>query len=290
MRKFLLLFLVLTALVWAQPEEPERHETADEEIAAEIQGEADAEAVEAPVEEPVAEEPETETAVPAETSFPAGEEVERAESHSMDLKDLFLAGGNFMYPLLLSLLIGIAVAVERFITYSKIKIDLEPFLDKLGSFLKKGDFAGAEKFCTQHQGPVPSIMRAGILRHDKGLESVEKAIEGAGGIEMAFLEKGIVVLASVSSIAPMLGFLGTVSGMIRAFGEIAAAKNVDANLVAGGIQEALITTATGLTIAIPIQVFHNYFISRIGKFVLEMEEANIFLVDTLTDLEHLKQL
>lgn len=288
MRKFLLLFLVLTALVWAQPEEPERHETADEEIAAEIQEEVDVDEGTEVLEEPVAEESEVETV--AETSLPSGEEVEQAQSHSMDLKDLFLAGGNFMYPLLLSLLIGIAVAVERFITYSKIKIDIEPFLKKLGDLLKKGDFAGAEKFCDQHQGPVSSIMRAGILRHDKGLEAVEKAIEGAGGIEMAFLEKGIVVLASVSSIAPMLGFLGTVSGMIRAFGEIAAAKNVDANLVAGGIQEALITTAAGLTIAIPIQVFHNYFISRIGKFVLDMEEANIFLIDTLTDLEHLKQL
>ena len=107
---------------------------------------------------------------------------------------------------------------------------------------------------------------------------------------MAFLEKGIVVLASVSSIAPMLGFLGTVSGMIRAFGEIAAAKNVEASLVAGGIQEALITTATGLIIAIPIQMLHNYFISRIGRFVIDMEEASIFLVDKLSDMEHLKQL
>jgi biopolymer transport protein ExbB len=107
---------------------------------------------------------------------------------------------------------------------------------------------------------------------------------------MAFLEKGLVVLASISSIAPMLGFLGTVSGMIRAFGEIAAAKNVEASLVAGGIQEALITTASGLIIAIPIQMAHNYFISRVGRFVIDMEEASSILVDTLADMEHLKQL
>ncbi|MGM0628187.1 MAG: MotA/TolQ/ExbB proton channel family protein, partial [Candidatus Fermentibacterota bacterium] len=103
-------------------------------------------------------------------------------------------------------------------------------------------------------------------------------------------EKRLVVLASVASIGPMLGFLGTVSGMIRAFGEIAAAKNVEASLVAGGIQEALITTASGLTIAIPIQAAHNYFIARIGSFVTDMEEASSFLIDSLADMEQLKQL
>ncbi len=269
MRKFLLLFLVLTALVWAQPEEPGHEETADQEIAAEI---------------------EEEQTGSADESIPVGEEVARAQSASMDLKDLFIAGGNFMYPLLLSLLIGIAVTVERFITYGKLKIDVGSFLEKLGGFIRKGDVKGAEELCERTSGPVASILHAGLLRHDKGLEAVEKAVESAGGIEMAYLEKGIVVLASVSSIAPMLGFLGTVSGMIKAFGEIAAAKNVEASLVAGGIQEALITTATGLVIAIPIQMSHNYFISRIGKFVIDMEEASIFLVDTLSEMEHLKQL
>jgi biopolymer transport protein ExbB len=208
----------------------------------------------------------------------------------MDPMDLFLAGGPFMYPLLLALLIGIAVSVERFISYRKVKINVGSFLEKMGGFIRKGDVKGAEELCERTRGPVASIMHSGLLRHDKGLEAVEKAVESSGGIEMAYLEKGIVVLASVSSIAPMLGFLGTVSGMIRAFGEIAAAKNVEASLVAGGIQEALITTATGLVIAIPIQMSHNYFISRIGKFVVDMEEASIFLVDTLAEMEHLKQL
>lgn len=274
MRKYLLLFLVLTAVAWAQPEEPGTEEAPVEEVT---------EVVEEPVvEEPVIEEP--------LDSAPVGEEVERAESASMDLKDLFLAGGPFMYPLLISLLIGIAVAVERFITYNKLRIDVSSFLEKVGGFIRKGDIKGAEDLCARTRGPVASIMQAGLARHDKGLETVEKAVESSGGIEMAFLEKGIVVLASVSSIAPMLGFLGTVSGMIKAFGEIAAAKNVEASLVAGGIQEALITTATGLTIAIPIQMLHNYFIARIGRFVIDMEEASIFLVDKLADMEHLKQL
>ncbi len=279
MRKFLLLFLVLTAIAWAQPEEPGTEEAPIEEVT---------EVIEEPVvEEPVIEEPVVQEPV---ADAPVGEEVERAESASMDLKDLFLAGGPFMYPLLLSLLIGIAVAVERFITYGKLRIDVNSFLEKVGGFIRKGDIKGAEDLCARTSGPVASIMHAGLVRHDKGLEAVEKAVESAGGIEMAFLEKGIVVLASVSSIAPMLGFLGTVSGMIKAFGEIAAAKNVEASLVAGGIQEALITTATGLTIAIPIQMAHNYFIAKIGRFVIDMEEASIFLVDKLSDMEHLKQL
>jgi len=280
MRKFLLLFLVLSAALWAQPGEPGSDATAGEETA-EVT-EEQTEPVEETVEETIVEETIEETH--------EGEEVERAQSASMDLKDLFISGGLFMYPLLLALLIGIAVSVERFISYRKVKINVGSFLEKMGGFIRKGDVKGAEELCERTRGPVAAIMHAGLLRHDKGLEAVEKAVESSGGIEMAYLEKGIVVLASVSSIAPMLGFLGTVSGMIRAFGEIAAAKNVEASLVAGGIQEALITTATGLVIAIPIQMSHNYFISRIGKFVVDMEEASIFLVDTLAEMEHLKQL
>lgn len=281
MRKFLLLFLVLAATLWAQPGESNPAETADEAIAAEIEGEQT---------EPVETVQEETTVAETVDEAPVGEEVERAQSASMDPMDLFLAGGPFMWPLLISLLVGIAVTVERFISYKKVRINVGPFLEKMGVFIRKGDVKGAEELCERTRGPVAAIMHAGILRHDKGLEAVEKAVESSGGIEMAYLEKGIVVLASVSSIAPMLGFLGTVSGMIRAFGEIAAAKNVEASLVAGGIQEALITTATGLAIAIPIQVAHNYFISRIGKFVIDMEEASIFLVDTLAEMEHLKQL
>jgi biopolymer transport protein ExbB len=274
MRKYLLLFLVLASIAWAQPEEPGNADSAGAETTAEVTDQ------------------QTDTAedTAAGDEAPQGEEVERAQSASMDLKDLFIAGGPFMWPLLLALLIGIAVTVERFFTYKKLRIDVGPFLEKMGGFIRKGDVDGAEELCERTRGPVAAIMHAGLLRHDKGLEAVEKAVESAGGIEMAYLEKGIVVLASVSSIAPMLGFLGTVSGMIKAFGEIAAAKNVEASLVAGGIQEALITTASGLTIAIPIQMAHNYFISRIGKFVIDMEEASIFLVDTLTEMEHLKQL
>ncbi len=276
-RILLVLLLLMAPLAMAQPEEPEATETTTEEVT------DTPEEVTPPVEETPSEPAE-------EAGTPEAEEVERAQSASMDLKDLFIAGGNFMWPLLLSLLIGIAVAVERLIVFSKARLDVNKFLEQLGGYIRKGDLSGAESLCDRTKGPVSAILRAGLLRRDKGLTDVEKAIESAGSIEMAHLEKGLVVLASVSSIAPMLGFLGTVSGMIRAFGEIAAAKNVDASLVAGGIQEALITTATGLVIAIPIQMANNYYIAKIGRFVTDMEEASMFLVDQLADLEHLKQL
>ncbi|KAF5409824.1 MAG: hypothetical protein C5S43_06045 [Candidatus Methanocomedens sp.] len=276
MHKILLvLLLIMAPFAIAQGEEPEAIETT-EEITEVVEEEV------VPVEEPV-ENADVEEA-------PVVEEVERSQSASMDLKDLFIAGGNFMWPLLIALIIGIAVAVERFITFSKAKLDVNKFLEQLGGYIRKGDLSGAETLCDRTRGPVSAILRAGLMRRDKGLVDVEKAIEGAGSIEMAHLEKGLVVLATVSSVAPMIGFLGTVSGMIRAFGEIAAAKNVDASLVAGGIQEALITTATGLMVAIPIQMANNFFIAKVGRFITDMEEASMFLVDQLADMEHLKQL
>jgi len=117
------------------------------------------------------------------------------------------------------------------------------------------------------------------------VEHVEKAIEGAATIEMAFLERGMVWLATVANIAPLLGFLGTVSGMIKAFEAIALAGDIEPSLVASGISEALITTAAGLAIAIPIQALHNFFVSRIDKLIIEMEESSSDLIDTLTEIE-----
>ncbi len=278
MHKILLVLLLIMAPFAMAQDEPEAIETT-EEVTEVVNEEV------APVEEPVVE---TEEAVAEEA--PAAEELERTQSASMDLKDLFIAGGNFMWPILLALIIGLAVTVERFMTFNKAKLNVNKFLEQLGGYIRKGDFSGAENLCDGTQGPVSAILRAGLMRRDKGLVDVEKAIESAGSIEMAHLEKGLVVLATVSSVAPMIGFLGTVSGMIRAFGEIAAAKNVDASLVAGGIQEALITTASGLVVAIPFQMANNFFISRVGRFITDMEEASVFLVDQLADMEHLKQL
>jgi len=126
------------------------------------------------------------------------------------------------------------------------------------------------------------------MRAHRGPEAVEKAIQTAGSIEMAFLERGLLALATISNVAPLLGFLGTVTGMIKAFAAIAAAEQVSAKIVARGIEEALMTTAVGLMIAVPVSAFYAYFVLSIDRFVLEMEEASAELVDELLDIDHRK--
>ncbi len=195
--------------------------------------------------------------------------------------DLFIKGGPFMWPLLFALVIGIAVIFERLWTLSRASINTKRFMGEVQDALENQGVESAVNVCANTRGPIASIFHAGLLRLDRGIENVEKAIEGAGSIEMAFLERGMIWLATIANIAPLLGFLGTVSGMIKAFEAIALAGDVEPSLVASGISEALITTAAGLTIAIPIQAFHNYFVSRIEKIVIDMEESSSALVDTL---------
>jgi biopolymer transport protein ExbB len=149
----------------------------------------------------------------------------------------------------------------------------------------EGVQAAAEE-CQKVRGPIAAILYSGLQKADRGSEAVEKAISTAGTIEMAFLERGLIWIASVTTIAPLIGFLGTVSGMIRAFEAIAAAEQVNAKLVASGLSEALITTATGLIVAIPATIGYNYFVSSIDRFVIEMEETSAELIE---ELERQKQ-
>ena len=131
------------------------------------------------------------------------------------------------------------------------------------------------------RGPIAAILAAGLMKADRGRDAVEKAIATAGTIEMSFLERGLIWISSVTTIAPLMGFLGTVSGMINAFEAIAASEQVNAKLVASGISEALITTATGLIVAIPATIGYNYFVSAIDRFVIEMEETSAELIEEL---------
>jgi biopolymer transport protein ExbB len=199
--------------------------------------------------------------------------------------ELFYAGGLFMYPLVAALLVGLAVAFERLWAISRASINTRKFLQRIKISLKEEGITAAQEICANTRGPVAAIFHAGLMRVDRGLEHVEKAIENAGTIEMSFLEKGLVWLATISNIAPMLGFLGTVSGMISAFAAIAEAGDIEPSIVASGISEALITTASGLAIAIPIQTFHNFFISRIDRLIIDMEESANDLIDFLIDME-----
>ncbi len=199
--------------------------------------------------------------------------------------DLFYDGGPFMYPLLITLIFGMGVIFERFWALARASINTRKFLQQIKIALREEGISTAQEICASTRGPVASIFHAGLMRVDRGLEHVEKAIENAGTIEMSFLERGLVWLATVANIAPMLGFLGTVSGMIGAFASIAAAGDVNATIVASGISEALITTATGLAIAIPVQAAHNYFVSRIDRLIIDMEESANDLIDYLIEME-----
>jgi biopolymer transport protein ExbB len=197
----------------------------------------------------------------------------------------FQQGGVFMWPLLFASVLGLAVILERFWTLSRARVNTTKLMSQVIGALKQDGLQGGVDVCQRTRGPIAAILHAGLMRAPKGPEAVEKAIESAGTIEMSFLQRGLIILASIANVAPLMGFLGTVSGMIHAFEAIAAAEQVSAKLVATGISEALITTATGLMVAIPIQLANNFFISRIDRFVLEMEEASIELVDTLVDME-----
>lgn len=197
----------------------------------------------------------------------------------------FLKGGEFMWPILACLVLGIAISIERLWTLTRASINTRKFLAQIKSSLEAGGIPAATELCANTRGPVASIFHAGLLRADRGIEHVEKAIMNAGSIEMAFLERGLVWLATIVSIAPMLGFLGTVVGMVKAFDAIAKANDISPSIVASGIMIALLTTLFGLIVAIIIQAAHNYFVSKVDRLVVDMEESSVDLVDTLIERE-----
>ena len=204
--------------------------------------------------------------------------------------DLFINGGWAMYPLAFLLILGIGFAIERLINLSRAAIDAEKFFEDLEQALKTGGPDQAAQLCSETPGPVASVIHAGLLRLHRGIDSVEKAIDNSGTVEMAFLEKGMVWLSTVANLAPMVGFLGTVSGMINAFQTIKEKGDVVPSEVAGGISEALITTAAGLIVGIIIQFFYNFFASRIDKIIADMQEHTAAFIDVLSEMSHQGQL
>ena len=199
--------------------------------------------------------------------------------------DLFRDGGWAMYPLTVLLILGVTIAIERVYNLSRAAIDANEFFGRLEEVLKQGSRQQAAELCSETRGPVASVIHAGLLRLDRGIDHVEKTIENAGAVEMAFLERGMLWLSTVANLAPMVGFLGTVSGMINAFQAIKIAGDVDPSMVAGGISEALITTAAGLIVGIIIQFCHNFFASRIDRIIADMQEQTASFIDVLTELE-----
>jgi biopolymer transport protein ExbB len=196
----------------------------------------------------------------------------------------FQKGGLFMWPLLLLLITGIGVILERFYTLGRARTNVRTLMNRVLSALRGEGIDAAIEVCEGTRGPIPAILHAGLRRSNISIEATEKSIESAGVVELSFLERGLLILATIANVAPLLGFLGTVSGMVAAFDAIAAADQVNAKLVAAGISEALLTTMAGLLVAIPMSIGHNYFVSQIDRFVIEMQETSADLVDTLVDL------
>ncbi len=193
----------------------------------------------------------------------------------------YVEGGGFMHPILATFIFGLAFSIERIWTLNRASVNTRKFLVDVKNALDQGGVPAALEVCSNSRGSIASVFQAGLMRADEGIEAAEKAIISYGGIEMAFLEKGLVWVSLAISIAPLLGFTGTVSGMIDAFDAIKEARNISPEIVAGGISIALLTTLFGLVVAMILQVFYNYFVSRIDRLVIDMEESSIELIDSL---------
>jgi biopolymer transport protein ExbB len=202
----------------------------------------------------------------------------------MELFSIFLKGGVIMWFILACSIIGLTVIIDRYIVIRRAKINVPAFMVRIRGMLKKKDVTGAISYCMEEKSPVANIIRKGLTKYKLGHERVKEAIENAGRQEITRLEKGLAVLASISGIAPLLGFLGTVTGMISAFMTIEdLAGSANPGDLAGGIWEALLTTAFGLMVGIPALAFYNYFLSAVKKLVGDMETVANDVVDIIQD-------
>lgn len=198
------------------------------------------------------------------------------------LKDQFIQGDyRWMSPVLLCLILGLALVIERVIYLNMASVNTTKLLNKLEGALKAGGVEEAKNVCRSTSGPVAGIFLEGLNRTDEGAEIVEKAIISYGGVEMGKMERGLTWISLFIALAPMLGFLGTVVGMIQAFADIEAAGDISPQVVAGGIKVALLTTTAGLLVAIVLQIFYNYLTSKIESLTGNMEEASIDFIDML---------
>jgi biopolymer transport protein ExbB len=199
-----------------------------------------------------------------------------------ELKKRFIEGGpGFMGIVLLCLILGLAIAIERIIFLNLSTTNTKKLTADVEEALASGGVDAAKEVCRNTKGPVASIYYQGLDRTDEGLEAVEKAVVAYGGVQMGQLEKNVSWISLFIALAPMLGFMGTVIGMIQAFDKIEAAGDMQPSLVAGGIKVALLTTVFGLVVAIILQIFYNYIIAKIDSIVNDMEDASITLMDLL---------
>jgi biopolymer transport protein ExbB len=217
----------------------------------------------------------------------SGEEVKVADQTTHQyIKQQFIDGGwEFMTPIIACLIIGLAIALERVITLNLASTNTKKLTAKIEEALNSGGVEAAKEVAVNTRGPIASIFAQGLMRMGEGVDMVEKSIVAYGSVEMSKLEKGLVWISLFIALAPMLGFFGTVVGMIFAFDDIAKAGDISPNIVASGIKVALLTTVAGLIVAMILQVFYNYISSKVDSIVTKMEDASITLVDMLVAYE-----
>jgi biopolymer transport protein ExbB len=217
----------------------------------------------------------------AQSEVISADGIEKPSGHQV-IKDKFIEGDPiWMTPVLICFLVGLTIVIERLITLYLSGINTRNFLAKIEELLKAKDVAAAKEVCRMSRGPVASIYYQGLDRVDEGIEKVEASVQSYGSVQMGQLEKGLVWISLFIALSPMLGFLGTVVGMIQAFDKIAEVGDISPTIVASGIKVALLTTVAGLIVAIILQVFYNLILSKIDSIANEMEEASIALTDML---------
>lgn len=245
-------------------------------------------AVEAPAAETEQVEETNDSAVAAEEAV-AEEVVEENEAPAAEtksfhqvLKQKYIEGGaGWMTPVLLCLILGMALVIERILYLNMATTNIQKLLEGIEENVKKGDYNGAKELCRNTRGPVASIFFQGLDRVNEGLENVEKAVTSYGGVQMARLESNMTWISLFIALAPSFGFLGTVVGMVGAFDAIEAAGDISPTVVAGGMKVALLTTVFGLIVAIILQIFYNYILTKIESLVSEMEDGSISFMDIL---------
>lgn len=221
----------------------------------------------------------------ASSTLSDDEQIESTSLHAA-IKQKFIEGGaGFMAAVVLCLIFGLAIAIERVIYLNLSDTNTKKFIGGFEDALNNGGIEAAKEYCRNTRGPVASIFYQGLSRYDQGIDMVEKSVVSYGSVQMGLMEKGLTWIGLFIALAPMLGFLGTVIGMIQAFDNIQAAGDMSPALVAGGIKVALITTVGGLIVAMILQIFYNYCISKVEGIVNSMEDASVSLLDILVKHE-----
>ncbi len=212
----------------------------------------------------------------------ASETIEGDSMHQILMQKFLEGGWEWMLPVLLCLVIGLAVAIERILYLTLSTVNTKKFIESVDEALNTGGIEAAKELCANTRGPIASIYWQGFERNAQGMDAVEKSVVSYGSVQTGQMESGLSWIGLFIALAPMLGFMGTVVGMIGAFDAIQAAGDISPTLVAGGIKVSLLTTLMGLLVAVILQLFYNYIIAKIDSLVNDMEDSSIILVDMLT--------